>query len=135
MDVQIAALIEQLIADRDRLKSDVISMSGEIAGLERAIVLLQENLHPEPQKGMKSARGEAKTVLLDMLEEVGPAGLNASIAENLAKRKGVVLKRGTAASNLSRLKASGSICRDGDRYRLPKYNRQPDLVVVSGGAS
>lgn len=135
MDSQLAAILEKLLADRDRLKSDVISMSGEIAGIDRAIALMRENVHPAPGKGMKSARGEAKTVLLDMLAEVGADGLNALIAEDLAKRKGIVLKRGTAASNLSRLKADGIVCHDGDRYRLPKFTRQPGLVVVPGLAS
>jgi len=129
--------VQKLIDERDRLRAELsaftATMTGRIAGLESAISLLQrDDGEPEPQDGAKSGRGEAKTLLLDLLREVGTSGLNAAIAEQIAKRRGIVLKRGTAASNLSRLKADGVVAHDGDKYRLPEFARQPGFVVVPG---
>ena len=67
-----------------------------------AIALLQhDGDEPTSPDGEKAGRGEAKTLLLDLLREAGTTGLNAAIAEQLAKHRGAILKRGTAASNLA----------------------------------
>jgi hypothetical protein len=49
----------------------------------------------------------------------------------MAAKRGVDLKRGTAASNLSRLKTDGALVHDGQRYRLPEFSRSKS----SGGFS
>jgi len=134
--------IQRLLVERDRLRSQLASyterMNGEIAGIERAISMLQGDgettSSPEPT-GERAGRGKAKTLLLDLLREVGTSGLNATVAEEIAKRRSLDLKRGTAASNLSRLKADGVVVYDGDKYRLPEFARQPGLTVVPGGGS
>ncbi|HEY1796663.1 MAG TPA: hypothetical protein VGG57_11145 [Stellaceae bacterium] len=132
--------VQKLIDERDRLRRELAEftsvMTGRIAGLEMAISLLQhDGDEPLPLAEGKSGRGEAKTLLLDLLREVGTQGLNAAIAEQIAIRRGIVLKRGTAASNLSRLKADNVVVHDGERYRLPEFARQSGLVVVPNMAS
>ena len=123
--------IQKLIDERDRLRSELAAytatITGRIAGLETAIALLQKDDGEDGTDNApaKAARGEAKTLLLDLLREVGTTGLNAAIAEEIAKRRGILLKRETAASNLSRLKADGVVLHDGERYRLPEFARQP----------
>jgi hypothetical protein len=128
--------IQPLLEERDRLRAELAAitqrMNGEIAGLEKAISLLQRDDGDAIGDAPKTARGGAKTLLLDLLREVGTSGLNATIAEEIAKRRGEVLKRGTAASNLSRLKADGVVVHDGDRYRLPEFARQ---LPISAGAT
>lgn len=128
--------VQKLIHERDRLRAELATLTGKIAGIETAIsLMLDDEDQASPADGGKSGRGEAKTLLLALLEETGATGLNASIAEDMAKRRGVTLKRGTAASNLSRLKADGVVVHDKDRYRLPKFVRQPGLAIVSGTIS
>lgn len=132
--------VQRLIEERDRLRAELATftaaMTGRIAGIESAIFLLQhEDDEPAAPERNKSSRGEAKTLLLDLLRDVGTSGLNAAIAEQIAQRRGLVLKLGTAASNLSRLKADGVIVHDGNRYRLPEFARQPGFAVVNGTES
>ena len=127
--------IQRLVDERDKLRRELadftVAMSGRIAGIERAIALLQQDDDdPSSPDGEKAGRGEAKGLLLDLLREVGTTGLNAAMAEEIAQHRGLVLKRGTAASNLSRLKADGVVVHDGDRYRLPEFARHSGLVVV-----
>lgn len=116
--------IDKLIAERTRLL-------GEVAGIDRAITLLQA----DTTENSPPARGNAKTLLIDLLREVQFNGLNATIAEEMAKKRGKILKRGTAGSNLSRMKADEVVTYDGNRYRLPEFTRQPPLAVVGGKGS
>lgn len=121
--------IQRLIDERNRLQRQLAeftaTMTGRIAGLDSAIKLLQNDGEDDPTTpdGEKAGRGEAKTQLLDLLREVESTGLNAAMAEEIARNKGFVLKRSTAASNLSRLKKDGVVVHDGDRYRLPEFAR------------
>ena len=117
-------LIDKLIADRNHLL-------GKIEGLDSAIALLRADA------GLSTApeRGSAKTLLIDLLNEAQFEGLNANIAEEMAKKRGKTLKRGTAGSNLSRMKAEGIVTYDGDKYRLPQFTRQAALAVVAGKGS
>lgn len=128
--------IQKLIDERDKLRRQLheftATMTGRIAGIESAIALLQHDSdEPTPPDDDKAGRGEAKSLLLDLLREVGTTGLNAAMAEEIAQRRGLVLKRGTAASNLSRLKSDGVVVHDGDRYRLPEFARRPEQTTPS----
>jgi hypothetical protein len=120
------ALIEALKAERVRLQ-------GELTGIEKAITLAEHPFAAAPLE--RPQRGNAKTLLIDLLQEVKEGGLNASLAEQLAAQRGKVLKRGTAGSNLSRMKADGVVNYDGDKYRLPQYTRAPLLAVAGGKVS
>ena len=69
--------------------------------------------------------------MLDLAREAKAAGLNANISVKMAAKRGVALKRGTAASNLSRLKTDGALVHDGHRYRLPEFaRRQVGLTAI-----
>jgi hypothetical protein len=122
--------IAKLTRERDRLLEESKALNNKIAGVELSIsVLLRED--EQQSVSDTSQRGAAKTVLLDLLREVGGTGLNAATAVELAARRGVKLDRGTAASNLSRMKKDEVVVHDGDRYRLPEFTRQPALSIVS----
>lgn len=126
--------VQRLIDERTRLLIEIEALKNKIAGIELAISLLQQgdsDIAPEARDTSK--RGNAKTLILDLLREVGTTGLNANTAVEIAARRGVVLQRGTAASNLSRLKADEIVIYDGDKYRLPEFTRQPGLAIVAGG--
>lgn len=125
--------IQKLIDERDRLRIELATLTGEIAGLDRAIALMRENGDTSSEEPSRSGRGEAKIVVLDLLDAAGAEGLNALIAEDMAKARGITLNRGTAASNLSRLKKDGAVVHDGERYRLAKFARQSGFAQTPEG--
>lgn len=126
--------MQKLIDERKRLIEQITALHHKLEGIERAITLLGEVDGESLESATDtSKRGQAKTLILDLLREVGAAGLNAASAVDLAARRGIKLERATAASNLSRLKADNVVAYDNDRYRLIEHTRSA-LVVVAGGA-
>ena len=128
------AHMQKLLDERKRLADQINALHYEMRGIETAIALLgQADDQPSDSATDTSQRGQAKSVILDLLKEVSATGLNAASAVELAARRGIKLERATAASNLSRMKADNVVVYDGDKYRLTEYTR-PGLVVVPGGA-
>lgn len=126
--------VKKLTDERDRILGEIEALKHKASGVELAISLLQrEDSHAAISDTSK--RGGAKALLIDLLREVGSMGLNATSAVEIAARRGVKLARGTAASNLSRMKAEKAVAYDGDKYRLPEFVRQPTLAVVVGKSS
>ncbi len=135
------ASLEPLLRERTRLEDQLTklwdqaeALRNKISGLEVAINLIQRGDQPaeEPQ-GVVSATN-IKDLLMTIAKDVGATGLNANSAVELASKRGIKLKRGTAASNLSRLKALGILMHDGKSYRLPEFTR-PQLQLAVGGKS
>lgn len=128
------ANVQRLVEERDRLLAQMTAIKNKIEGLELAMQLMeQDKSQPQVPEADTSKRGQAKNILLELLREVGTSGLNATSAVEMAVRRGVRLERGTAASNLSRMKADKVITYDNDKYRLPEFSRPP-MTVVHGGA-
>ena len=115
--------MQRLLNQRDQLMREIEALRNKVAGLEMAIALLDaDDGAGAKRSGRKpSERRSVKTVLLDLLEESGTTGLNASSAVEIANRRGITLGRGTVSSLLSRIKRDGVITFDGERYRLKKY--------------
>ena len=126
--------IRALTEERSRLVAEMEALRNKIEGFDAAILLLQRNDGAHGAIQETSQRGNAKALILDLLREVEATGLNATSAKELAARRGITLKRETAASNLSRLKADGVVIHDGERYRLPEFIR-PQLSLHAGGKS
>ena len=123
-----ASVPKYLLDERDRLEDEVgrLYEAAEAArykldGLNLAIGLIKKGESEEP--GALKEASNIKVLLLDLAREVKGEGLNANIAVELALKRGIALKRGTAASNLSRLKTDQALTHDGDRYRLPEFVR------------
>lgn len=72
-------------------------------------------------------RGAVKSVLLQLLQETGAAGLNARRAVAMAAARGVDVERTTMSSLLSRLKADNVVAHDGYRYWLRHHEKRPEL--------
>jgi hypothetical protein len=127
------ANIQKLVDERDRLLAQMTAIKNKVEGLELAMQLMEQDKSQSPTSETDtSKRGQAKGILLDLLREVGTSGLNATSAVEMAERRGVKLERGTAASNLSRMKADGVVTYDSDRYRLPEFSRPtPKLIINS----
>ena len=116
------ANIKMLVVERDRLLDQMEALKHKISGLELAISLIDRDDSQQPATDT-SKRGNAKGLLLDLLKEAGTTGLTSSSAVEIAGRRGVKLERGTAASNLSRMKADNIVVYDGTTYRLAEFMR------------
>ena len=92
-------------------------LQAEIELLES--MLAEATGQPDPtQPKRRAARSSVKAYVLDLLEQVGAAGLNAGIAVEMAERENRQLDRNSVSSLLSRLKHAETVEYDGDRYRL-----------------
>lgn len=133
--------LKALIRERDRLSEAAYklfeqseALRQKMEGVELAMSILKgEQQEPDKADGITNVKG----ILLDLARECGGGGLNAKIAVQMAEKKGIKLLRGTAASNLSRLKNDGALAHDGKRYRLMEFTRpaQMQLAVHAGGKS
>lgn len=124
--------IARLTAERDRILTEITALKNKVSGIELSISLLERE-DGQPAITSTGQRGNVKMLLIDLLKEVGTTGLNATSAVEIAARRGIKLKRGTAASNLSRMKSDDAVVYDGEKYRLPEFARQAGLAIVAGG--
>jgi hypothetical protein len=110
--------MKKLEAFRDSLKQQISDLHQQLMAVEQAIRLVSGDA--EPIKGIRprTPRPNVKQMLLDMLKEVGDAGLNAGTAVEMAAQRGEKLERGTASSLLSRWKSDRVVSYDGTVYRL-----------------
>lgn len=102
---------------RDSLRAEIEAKKMHLEGVEMAIRAADGEA---PSVAMKASgvRPNVKKTLLTLLEDVGPEGLNAATAVELANRKGEKLERATVSSLLSRFKSDGVVTHDGSLYRL-----------------
>jgi hypothetical protein len=124
---------DRLIDQWGRLNDQAEAVSNKIQGLELAISIIQKGDGGADDADAEVAKPatNVKALLLDLAREAKAEGLNANISVKMAAKRGVALKRGTAASNLSRLKTDGALVHDGQRYKLPEFARPKS----SGGFS
>lgn len=136
--------MKALRQERERLQQQMFrlfeqseAVRNQLAGLEKAILILERGdkadaaAEPAPESATN-----LKALLLDLAREAGTTGINSNTAVTLAAKRGVKLLRGSAASNLSRLKADKALIHDGTAYRLPEFTRatgQMQLAVHAGG--
>lgn len=129
--------MQLLVEQRDRLLREIEAIKNKVAGLEMAISLLSGEDHPSAH-ATEPRRQNVKATVLDLLREVGTTGLNATSAVEIARRRGILLDRGTVSSLLSRLKRDEVVAYDGERYRLPEFVRTQSFVIfpkLAGGQS
>jgi len=126
------ASVRRLIEERDRLLAQIDALRNQVAGLERAISLLDHE--PREERAETGKPPQVKSIILSLLKEVGTTGLVLDTTMEMAERRGYKLNKGTVASTLSRLKKEGNVAYDGQRYRLPEFMR-PTLAVSIPKAS
>lgn len=115
----------RLVEARRRIELEIEALRNQIRGLETAYAALGgANAHRAP-------RGNVKALLIDLLSEAGPHGLNAQLAVAMAARTGFFLDRNTASSLLSRLKRYGIVEHDGERYRLKERFQAPAILEAA----
>jgi hypothetical protein len=110
--------MQRLISQRDQLLKEIEALRNKVAGIEMAISLLEGD-GAIKQSGKRQSG--LKTVILNLLEEVGTLGLNATSAVEMANRRGMTIQAASVSSTLSRFKKDELVVYDGDRYRLAKF--------------
>lgn len=111
---------QRLLQEREALLKQRDAIDNEIKGIERAIQLVAAD---EGKLPLGAKKPQTKAVVLDLLEEVGTTGLDASAAVRIADEKGLTIEKNSVSSLLSRLKKDGVIEYDGQKYRLSKYSK------------
>ena len=123
--------LRRLMAQREKLVSELEAYRNQISGLDLAIQLLSDTPMMESaallNSGHKRQLGVTET-LLELLREVGTAGLNAQLAAKIALERGVNLKRQSASSLLSRLKKEGTVVYEDGRYKLIEFSREAERL-------
>lgn len=114
--------MQRLIDQRDALLREIEAIRNKVAGIEMAITLLDG----EAPSGSARSHPSVKTILLDLLKEVGTSGLSAASAVQMANRRGITLHAGSVGSTLSRLKAMGVVVLQGNKYVLADYASKDD---------
>lgn len=109
-------MLQKLNETRSRLEAEIEALRNQIRGIELAYRALGGRVAALERK--RAPRGNVKSMLLGLLEDSGPHGLNAQTAVKVAATQGVQLDRNTVSSLLSRLKRYGVVDHDGERYRL-----------------
>lgn len=115
---------QRLLQERDALLRQRDALDSEIRGLERAIALVGA----DEKTSVPGTRGrpQIKTVVLDLLKDVGTTGLDATTAVTMANLKGITLDRGSVSSLLSRMKKDDIITYEGGKYRLKEFTARSE---------
>lgn len=106
---------------RDALKNQIAELQNKLAGVEMALQTAKGDNPLAATARLQQPRSNVKNILLRMLEEVGPSGLNAATAVEMASKRNEALERPSVSSLLSRFKSDGVVTYDGTVYRLKKY--------------
>lgn len=130
--------MKALLEEKDRLESTMIrlfeqseAIRNKVEGIELAISIMEKG---DQADHVQVSATNLKVLMLELAREAGATGLNSNSAVELASKRGIKLLRGSAASNLSRLKAENLLTHDGKVYRLPEFSR-PQLQLAVGGKS
>ncbi|HEV7409943.1 MAG TPA: hypothetical protein VGO01_15795 [Bradyrhizobium sp.] len=131
--------MKALLEEKERLEQTMYRMFEQsenirhkIAGIDLAISIIEKGEQAAPTGNNQVSATNLKVLLLNLARDAGAAGFNSNSAVELAKKRGIKLLRGSAASNLSRLKALGLLVHDGTVYKLPEFSR-PQLQLAVGG--
>lgn len=113
-------------------KQKLDDIRGQIERLRAQEEVLLELLG-EKNTPKRKPRANVKQTVLDLLERVGPNGLNAAAAVEMAAEDGVALERGSVSSILSRLKSDGAVTYDNTVYRLTKHSPRHESPTLPRG--
>jgi hypothetical protein len=133
--------MKALLQEKERLETTMFrlfeqseAIRNKIAGIDLAISIFERG-DQAPAAGDQVSATNLKVLLTELAREAGTTGINSNTAVELASKRGVKLLRGSAASNLSRLKQDNVLVHDGKVYRLPEFVRpQPQLILGGKGS-
>jgi CRP-like cAMP-binding protein len=118
--------MQRLLDQRDQLLREIDALRHKVSGIEMAIALLDNT---GDAKGTPRSTRSVKTVVLDLLQELGTTGLNATTAVEMANRRGISLNAASVSSTLSRFKRDGIVSLHGDKYRLSEFDAPKESTI------
>jgi hypothetical protein len=114
-----------------RLMAQSEAIRNKLTGIDIAISILEKGDQAPVGDGQVS-KTNLKVLLLELARDAGTTGINSNTAVQKASKRGIKILRGSAASNLSRLKNDGALIQDGTVYRLPEFVRQQPQLILGG---
>ncbi len=129
--------LDSIMRELDRAMREVEKIKAQEALIRDMI----REANGESSVKSRAPRSNVKQAVLDLLEKVGSAGLNASMAVDMAASEGLALERGTVSSLLSRMKNEGVVIYENGLYRLSTYRQGNQNITplrvqpTSGGFS
>ena len=114
--------LQQMLAEK---RAQLDRLTAEINALEE----LSRRVSGEPllvTSARQTRRTNLKGIVIDMLREALPKGLNAGRIVEIAASRGMPLERASVSSLLSRLKGEGIATYDGDTYTLTNGKPQKE---------
>lgn len=124
--------MQRLKDERDRLAAEIEAKRHQLAGLDRAIALLEEEENAE-EASRRRSRTATKEIVLRLLEEFRETGLTAAEVVETARSKGHQLDRGSVSSLLSRLKREELLVLDpaSSKYRINNPTGQQEATSTA----
>lgn len=120
--------------ERDELAEQIRSLQDQLAGLDRALAILEARSRPaaaprrarprvaaaKPGRGRRrgTPRPRNQVLVLELLAEAGERGVTVNEVLEGGSARGMPLARASISSLLSRLKRQGRVTGDGGRYVL-----------------
>ena len=122
-------VLQPLIDKRNEYELQLLALQSKIEAMNEAIEAMG-GADSEPDK---PKRGEAKSMILKLIEEAGETGTDATKIVEVSQLRGLTLARTTVSSLLSRLKKEDTLYLDDDTkmYKLKKYKPVIPENVVS----
>ncbi|MCU0902149.1 MAG: hypothetical protein MUC82_16955 [Cypionkella sp.] len=115
--------MKAILAAIEAKEAEIARLNIEIGAL-RAVYNQEAGIVTERQTSRersRAPRSNVKSVVLDLLRQVGSNGLNAQIAAGLAKERNETLQIKSVSSLLSRLKSDGVVEHRGNVYILKEF--------------
>jgi hypothetical protein len=108
-------VVQQLMGERENLKTQMEALRNQIEGLEIAIELISKTSTPaEPDQ----ARTRVSETILSILRDSRGAGLRPKAIIDRGAEIGVSLNRGSVYALLNRMERTNTIVREDGRYKL-----------------
>lgn len=122
--------------EREALQSQIRSLQDQLAGLDRALVILERRVEPavatpraatrasgsppasRRRRGGSGPRPRNQALVLEFLADAGAAGVSVNEVLERGSARGIPLARASISSLLSRLKRQGRVSGEGGRYIL-----------------
>jgi hypothetical protein len=110
-------LLQQLIAERDNINSQVEALRNQMEGLEIAIKLVSHGSALRPRE--EHVRAGVSETIIGVLRDSGDASLKPKAIIERAAERGISLNRGSVYALLNRMERAKLVIREDSRYKLP----------------
>lgn len=125
-------LLQQLITERDELKTKFEPMRERIQRLDAAIAALQGETVTADINNPIRRRKNVKSTVIDIISRAGDVGSTVSDIIQEADTAGVTLEKTSVSTLVSSLKRSGSLIVHDGRYLIAPEGTPPETSTGRG---